>query len=53
MPSLDICFCANKECKLRDKCFKNPDRLKYNEYITVTDFKDNGDTCEYFILKED
>lgn len=52
MPSLDICFCANKECPLRDKCFRNPDRLEYSEYITLSHFENNGNKCEYFYGKD-
>lgn len=51
MPSLDICFCANKKCILRDKCLRNPDRLPMNEYITMSEFENDGEYCKYFYEK--
>ena len=44
----DICFCTNKECKLRDKCLRNPDH--YDMRGTIESYADlyDGEECSYF-----
>jgi hypothetical protein len=45
----DITMCKNKECSLRDKCYRF--MSKPSMYQSYADFKHGS--CEYFILKDE
>lgn len=49
---VDISKCANKQCSIREKCYRftAPANPYWQAY---TDFKPNeNETCEYYIEKE-